>query len=75
MSALLQSLIEKVSALPEKDQDAFASEWLHELESERKWDELFANSQDELATMARRAVAEYRAGKTRTLESLRELHD
>ena len=41
---------------------------LAELESERRWDELFARSQDMLARMADEARQEYRAGLTEPLD-------
>jgi hypothetical protein len=40
---------------------------LAELESERRWDDLFARSQDLLAQMAEEAHEEYRAGLTKPL--------
>jgi len=53
------------SLLPLKEQDALAAFLLEELASERKWDEQFATSQDQLALLAREAVAEFRAGRTK----------
>jgi hypothetical protein len=41
---------------------------LAELESERRWDDLFARSQDVLARMAEEARQEYRAGFTQPLD-------
>ncbi len=43
-----------------------------ELESERKWDELFASkeSQDLLARLGDKALEEHRQGRTRPLEEL-----
>jgi hypothetical protein len=41
---------------------------LEELESERRWDDLFARSQDMLASMAEEAHKEYRAGLTQPLD-------
>ncbi|MBL9144446.1 MAG: hypothetical protein JNM99_12275 [Verrucomicrobiaceae bacterium] len=75
MTALLQQVIAKAEALPEETQNALASDWLEALESERKWDDLFANSREQLAQMAREALAEHRAGNTKPMESLRELDD
>jgi hypothetical protein len=37
---------------------------LAELESEERWSPLFASSQNELATLAQEALADYRAGRT-----------
>jgi hypothetical protein len=47
---------------------AFAAFMLAELESERRWDELFSRSQDFLAQMADEARREYRAGLTEPLD-------
>jgi TRAP-type C4-dicarboxylate transport system substrate-binding protein len=41
---------------------------LTELESERRWDELFERSQDLLARMAEEARQEYREGRTEPLD-------
>ena len=50
------------------EQEAFAAFMLAELESERRWDALFAQSQDLLARMAEEARQEYRAGLTEPLD-------
>ena len=39
-----------------------------EIKSERRWEEAFAQSQDELAKLAEEALAEHRAGKTKRLD-------
>lgn len=49
-------------------QEAFAAFMLAELESERRWDELFDRSQDLLARLAEEARQEYRAGLTEPLD-------
>jgi hypothetical protein len=43
---------------------------LEELESERRWDELFQRSADTLAKLAKEALAEDRAGRTKPLDDL-----
>lgn len=58
----------EASKLPEQEQEAFAAWILAELESERRWDDLFARSQGLLAKMAEEARAEYRAGLTEPLD-------
>ena len=58
----------EASKLPEQEQEAFAAWILAELESERRWDDLFARSQDMLAKMAEEARREYRAGLTEPLD-------
>jgi hypothetical protein len=73
VTALLQSVIDRVEALPPEEQDAVASLILEEIESEKRWDELFAGSQDQLSQLAGQAIAEYKAGKTKTLDPERDL--
>jgi hypothetical protein len=68
MATLLKKLIEETAKLPEPEQEAFAAFMLAELESERRWDELFARSQDLLARLAEDARQEYRAGRTEPLD-------
>ncbi len=64
--------MKRVAALPVNEQNAFASFILAELESERRWDELFASSQDALSEMAALAVAEEADGKTAELDLERD---
>lgn len=68
MSDLMVKAIEEIHKLPEQEQDAIAAWILEELNSERKWTELFAASQDLLSEMADEALAEHRAGKTLPLD-------
>lgn len=72
MTQLLEKAMKRVAALPKKEQDAFASFILAELESEQKWDALFAASQDALSEMAGQAVAEDNGGKTTELNLERD---
>jgi hypothetical protein len=68
MTDLLQLAFNTASRLPPDEQDAFAKWMIHELQSEQRWNELFARSQDLLATMADEALAEHRAGRTVPLD-------
>jgi hypothetical protein len=68
MGKLLEKVIAEASKLPEQEQEAFAAWALAELESERRWDDLFSRSQDLLARMAEEARREYRAGLTEPLD-------
>lgn len=68
MTQLLEAVIKKVSEMPASQQDEFASFMLVELESEDRWDSLFASSQDVLSKMADEALAEFRAGETEPLD-------
>jgi len=63
----------QIKALPPEEQDAVASLILEEIESEKRWDELFAGAQAQLAQLADQAIAEYKAGKTKTLDPERDL--
>lgn len=68
MGRLLEKVIAETAKLSEEEQEAFAAFMLAELESERRWDELFSRSQDLLARMAAEAHAEYAAGRTEPLD-------
>jgi len=59
MSQLMEQAIQKARQLPEGDQEAIASIILQEIESERRWGELFAlpKSADLLSRMADEALA------------------
>jgi hypothetical protein len=67
MSQLLEQAVAKARQLPEGDQDAIAAIILIEIESERRWDELFSQpkSLDLLSRMADEALAEARSGRAR----------
>ncbi|HKR66769.1 MAG TPA: hypothetical protein VJZ00_23780 [Thermoanaerobaculia bacterium] len=68
MGRLLDKVIAETAKLPEEEQEAFAAFMLAELESERRWDALFARSQDLLAQLAEEARQEYRSGRTQPLD-------
>lgn len=68
MTRLLEEAFDKASNLPEEDQDAVAALILEEIESERRWDELFAKSQDKLAELGQEALREHREGNTERLD-------
>ena len=69
MTKLLQQVFERVSELPDTEQDKFARFLLAELESERQWIQLFARSESEelLERLADEALSEHRAGRTQPL--------
>ena len=56
MTRSLKKAFEAASKLPEAEQDALAAAILEELESERRWDELFQRSADTLAKLAKQAL-------------------
>ena len=68
MSKLLDKAFEEASKLPESEQEALAQWLLAELESERRWEEAVARSEEKLSGLAEEALAEYRRGKAEDLD-------
>jgi hypothetical protein len=68
MTQLLEQAFQEVSTLSDIEQNRIARWLLDELESEKKWESLFANSEDVLANLADEALKEHRAGKTTPLD-------
>jgi hypothetical protein len=68
MTKLLKQAIDKALQLPPEQQDAVGAWLLWELESERRWDELFARSPELLEKLAAEAIAEDDAGLTEPLD-------
>ena len=58
MTELLEKAFAEASELPKAEQDLLAQSLLDDLAAEEKWDETFANSQDELSTLADKALTE-----------------
>ena len=56
MSALLEKAIKRLEDLPKKLQDIYASMIFDELESEIKWDKLFARTSNKQIKKLERAV-------------------
>ncbi len=71
MTQLLRTAFEQASQLPDEEQDLFARLLLAELETERRWAELFARPESEelLGRLADEALAAHRAGWTRPLDT------
>jgi hypothetical protein len=68
MSKLLERAIEEAQKLPESDQEAIGALLLAEIESERKWDDLFSRPSAAIEEMAREALEDHRSGKTILLD-------
>jgi hypothetical protein len=68
MATLKDRVLEEIAKLPEDAQDAVWMQILEDIESERRWDEAFENSQDKLSNLASRVRANIEAGKRRPLE-------
>ncbi len=71
MNQLLQRAFSKAAELPQAEQDRFARFLLAELESERRWAELFGRpeSEDLLELLASEALSEHHAGRTLPLKA------
>jgi hypothetical protein len=72
MTKLLEQAFKRASELTEVEQNVLAKWVIEELESEKKWDNAFAGSEDVLEKLADEALTEYKQGKTKPL-SLKEL--
>jgi hypothetical protein len=68
MTKLLEQAVAKARELPEAEQDAIALILMEEIESERRWNELFAKSPDKLRKLADQAWAEHEAGGSQELD-------
>ena len=69
MGKLLERAIEEAQKLTEDEQEAVGAWLLAEIESERRWDELFRRPPSELLDrMAAEALEDFRAGRTSPLD-------
>ena len=67
MTQLLKKAFQEASKLPVVDQNALAKWLIQELESEKKWEKMFAESEDVLDQLADEAVKARKRGKARPL--------
>ena len=68
MTSLLEKAFAAASKLPTLEQNILARALLDEIESEKKWDDLFAESEDTLAQLAAEALREEEQGTTTELD-------
>ena len=68
MTKLLEKALIEIHKLPPEQQDFIATVILEELETERRWNKSFAESQEILSKMAAEALAEHRNGQTQDLD-------
>jgi hypothetical protein len=64
MTSLLEKAFEVASKLPTLEQNILARTLLDEIKSEKRWDELFAESEDILAQWAAEALQGEDQGRT-----------
>lgn len=72
MTQLLERAFSVASKLTDPEQDAFASLLLAELDSERRWTEAFATTQDQLAALADEALREFQSGQSQPMDLTRD---
>lgn len=68
MTKLLEKAFKEASKLPNVEQNALAKWLIEELEAERKWEQIFAESEDILDRLADEALEAHRQGKTIPLD-------
>jgi hypothetical protein len=68
MASLLEKAISEASKLPESEQEAIGAWLLAEMESERRWGDLFAKPSGALERMADQALQEHEQGQTTPLD-------
>ena len=68
MTELLESAFERVSKMPEIEQNIFAKFILEELESEKKWESSFAKSENVLERLANEALNDFENGKCEVIK-------
>jgi hypothetical protein len=68
MTQLLKRAFQEACKLPAADQNALAKWLLQELAAEKKWDKMFADSEDVLDQMADEALRLNKRGKTGPLD-------
>jgi hypothetical protein len=70
MTKLVEKAIERISRLPQKEQDAIASQILADLEDEAAWGKRFAAQASTIRRLAEEALEEHHQGTTRPLDEL-----
>lgn len=66
MTQLLEQALSEIQKLPEPEQDAIAALILDELADERRWQESFARSQDQLVSLVAKTREHIRAGRVKS---------
>jgi Holliday junction resolvase RusA-like endonuclease len=68
MTKLLEKAFEKASKLSEDEQNILAKWLLEEIESERKWEKSFKDSEDILDNLVKETLDSYEKGKVSKLD-------
>ena len=70
MTQALSAAVATAAQLPEKEQDALAAILVEEMESEERWNAIFADSQNLLERMANEAIQDLETGRVQPLDTL-----
>ena len=70
VTELLRKAFNRVEAMPESDQDAFAYGIMEMVDEEEAWDRSLKSNPEKLVAMAEEALEEHRRGQTRPIEEL-----
>ncbi|MEA1901723.1 MAG: hypothetical protein U9N47_13395 [Thermodesulfobacteriota bacterium] len=68
MTKLLENAFNEASKLPEIEQNVIGRWLLDEIKADKKWEKLFAESEDVLEQLAQEALMEYKKGNTKDLD-------
>ena len=68
MTQALSAAVATAAQLSEEEQDALAAILLEEMESEERWNALFADSQNLLERMANEAIQDFQAGRVQPID-------
>lgn len=68
MTKLLENAFNVASKLPEIEQNVIGRWLLDEIKADKKWEKLFAESEDVLEQLAQEALMEYEKGNTKDLD-------
>jgi len=68
MTKLLENAFNQASKLPEIEQNVIGRWLLDEIKADKKWEKLFAESEDVLEQLAQEALMEYKKGNTKNLD-------
>lgn len=70
MTELLEKAFSEASKLPSSMQNLIAKRLLKDIEAEDKWEETFADTQDELSQLADEALEDFEKGQTKPIEEI-----
>ena len=70
MTRLLEKAFTEASRLPLATQNLIAERLLEDIQAEGKWDDIYAETQNELSWLADEAVADFQNGRTKPFEEV-----